>query len=168
MPTGGIVVGERIIMEFKRVTNEHDGLRHIRAGDMDAGTAAKEYFGKNAVIDTRVNAHYFAPVDPEPVGTVTIRARESFYVYDLSPSHRTRVEILRATAIDIVQSAGVDVTNQVQILPLAQHMAERTGCTIKTAKIRIAEAVRRMRHPDWQPPERGGKREGAGRPSGSD
>lgn len=75
-----------------------------------------------------------------------------------------RVAYLRAAAIEIVQSSGVDVTEPVKILPLAQQLVKCAGCTLKTAKIRIAEAVRRMRHPDWQPPERGGARPGAGRP----
>ena len=91
--------------------------------------------------------------------------RAPYWRYNKQLSSKERIEEIRSVAIDIVQSSGVDVTVQVQILPLAKQLAKRTGCTLKTAKIRIAEAVRRICHPDWTQPERGGKREGAGRPT---
>ncbi|MCP4394909.1 MAG: hypothetical protein GY804_11685 [Alphaproteobacteria bacterium] len=49
--------------------------------------SAEERHGKNAVVKTSLNAYHFAPFwqDVEkygdPVGTVTVRQRESFYIY---------------------------------------------------------------------------------------
>jgi hypothetical protein len=82
----------------------------------------------------------------------------------ITGSGKRRTQMLRDAAINVVQSSGVDVTERVDILPLAKILAEQQDCTVKTAKLRIAEAVRSLRHPDWQPPERGGSRPGAGRP----
>lgn len=51
-----------------------------------------------------------------------------------------------------------------QLTAFAHQLAEDMECHIETARIHIAKALRRMRSPDWTPFNRGGKREGAGRP----
>lgn len=88
----------------------------------------------------------------------------SYKFSSAGPSGEARVSAIRNAAIQFVQASGVDVTNRVDILALAKPFAKQEECTVKTAKLRIAEAVRRMRHPDWKAPERGGSRPGAGRP----
>ena len=39
------------------------------------------------------------------------------------------------------------------------------SCHRDTARNHVARAARRQRHPDWEPPQWGGKRPGAGRPA---
>lgn len=46
----------------------------------------------------------------------------------------------------------------------AVRLMDATGCTYMTARKHIARAAERKRHPDYEPPEWGGKRPGAGRP----
>lgn len=118
-------------------------------------------FGGDVDRDCRWVQHSDAPA---PVGEEGDELPTRAAIIILESGNR-RAQMLRDAAIDVVQSAGVDITDRVDILPLAKILAEQADCTVKTAKIRIAEAVRRMRHPDWKAPERGGARPGAGRPT---
>lgn len=80
------------------------------------------------------------------------------------------LEILDA-AYDIIETAKVDITEAVDILPLAKQLAEQTGCHITTAKKNVAKAIRQKRGQlagAWGDEPQGGwggYRPGAGRPS---
>lgn len=79
----------------------------------------------------------------------------------------SRTTTLQALAADILAASGIDPKRQTtrpQRLALARELAKRGKCHISTAKHHIARAMRRARHPDWQPPQHGGARPGAGRP----
>lgn len=67
---------------------------------------------------------------------------------------------------DTGQLAGVDIggnilNNDEVIAALIQEF----GCHRDTARSHVAKAARRQRHPDWTPPQHGGRRIGAGLPS---
>lgn len=47
-------------------------------------------------------------------------------------------------------------------------LMEEFGCVKSTARSHVARAARRKRHPDYQVPQRGGRREGAGNPQYTD
>lgn len=76
---------------------------------------------------------------------------------------KARSEELQTLAAEILAASGVDVTERVEIRPLAKLMSDKAGCHYTTAKQHIARAVRRARgklvEPGW-----GGYRVGAGRP----
>lgn len=61
---------------------------------------------------------------------------------------------------------GIDVGGEIlnQEEAIATLMSE-LGCRRDTARNHVAKAARRQRHPDWTPPQWGGKRPGAGRPA---
>lgn len=65
----------------------------------------------------------------------------------------------------IVIDQGVDITQQIAILPLAKLLIAETGCSIDTAKQHIARAVRRLRG-EWVEARHGGLRPGGGSPKG--
>lgn len=64
---------------------------------------------------------------------------------------------------------GVDIGGQIlnEEEAVAALMAE-FGCTRQTARNHVARAARRKRHPDYQVPQRGGRRPGAGSPQFTD
>lgn len=70
---------------------------------------------------------------------------------------------LQAAAMDLVRKSGADITEKVNLRPLAKNLVESTGCSYNIAKQHVAKAVRRQRgelvERGW-----GGKREDAGRP----
>jgi len=74
-------------------------------------------------------------------------------------------EAIYAAAVALVEP--VDVSEAVEIRPLAHKLVEAIGCNYDTAKRHIAKAVRRKRgelvklHQGW-----GGPREGSGFPKG--
>ena len=75
---------------------------------------------------------------------------------------KERSDAMQARAMEIVEVAPDGrLANTTD--PAITLMAE-FGCTKKTARHHIARAARRKRHPDYQPPEWGGYRPGAGRP----
>lgn len=76
-----------------------------------------------------------------------------------SKAHRA---FIAAAAASLLVERGVDVTEQVTIYPLAQELAQRTGCHFDTARRHIAQQVRLRRGEltaAW-----GGERPGSGRP----
>lgn len=80
-----------------------------------------------------------------------------------APNSRGRVVELRAAAKALLIEQGVNVEEQVVVLPLAKILKERENCSIDAAKRHIARAVRLARGEISQ--ERwGGYRPGAGRP----
>lgn len=76
-----------------------------------------------------------------------------------------RVGWIEAQAWRIVSGAGVDFMQQVKLLPLAKLLVAATGCSIDKAKQHVAKSVRRLRGEYVSIAQRGGKREGAGRPA---
>lgn len=83
-----------------------------------------------------------------------------------------RTEQIQTSAQDIVSGAGgpcaIDELEEKPRTNLLRDMAKalvvKENCNPMTARSHIAKALRRMRDPNWQPPQRGGKRPGAGRP----
>jgi hypothetical protein len=67
---------------------------------------------------------------------------------------------LGATWID---SLSLDESNKIRAA-LASILEVQADVHRETARKHIAKAMRRQRHPDWQPPAWGGPRPGAGRP----
>lgn len=76
---------------------------------------------------------------------------------------KARSEELRAAARALITARGIDVRQQVAILPLAKQLRVETGCDISTAKKHVTLAVMHARglisEARW-----GGVRPGAGRP----
>jgi hypothetical protein len=78
-----------------------------------------------------------------------------------------------AAAVTALTESGADITDAVEILPIAKTVAARTGCHIDTAKRATAKAVRRARFaslPDEQQEEInswGGSRPNSGPPNGN-
>ncbi len=80
-------------------------------------------------------------------------------------------EFILRTAEEIVGQFGIEKLDE---MPLKEANAQRvvfkyqvarlTGCHLETARRNVARACRRLRHPDRREPQRGGPREGAGRP----
>lgn len=85
---------------------------------------------------------------------------------------KKRTEEIFAVAVAIVSEFGIEnldsfvslVARKAQLVAMAHQHAAATGVTFETSRQYIARACRRMRSPDWQPPQRGGARNGAGRP----
>lgn len=79
-----------------------------------------------------------------------------------------RSATIAALAAETLAASGVDVRADTasQRLALARTLATRAKCHISTAKRHMARAICKIRHPDYVAPQHGGKREGAGRPSG--
>lgn len=71
---------------------------------------------------------------------------------------------IEAQAWRVVSRAGVDFAKQTKILPLAKQLRDLTGCSLDKGKQHIAKALRRMRGEYVAIAQRGGQREGAGRP----
>lgn len=72
---------------------------------------------------------------------------------------------IEAQAWRVVSRAGVDFAEQTKILPLAKQLRDLTGCSLDKGKQHIAKALRPMRGEYIEIAQRGGKREGAGRPA---
>jgi len=75
---------------------------------------------------------------------------------------KKRTQQLAAIAAEILAESGVDVSQRVEIRPLAKLMKARCDAHYETCKRHIARAVRRARGEmagQW-----GGRRPGAGRP----
>lgn len=75
---------------------------------------------------------------------------------------------IEAHAWLIVTRNGVDIRISGKILPLAKQLVEETGCSLDKAKQHIAKAIRRLRGELMDIVQRGGKRDGAGRPKADD
>lgn len=85
---------------------------------------------------------------------------------------KRRSEQIFNAAMGLVEEFGIEKLDDMsqparkaQLASFAHLLAEQMECHIETARIHIAKACRRMRHPDWKAPERGGSRPGAGRPA---
>jgi hypothetical protein len=77
---------------------------------------------------------------------------------------KARSQEILSAAHSILDEQNVDITEGVEILPLAKILEPRVRCHIDTAKKAIAKAVRQKRGQlvaEW-----GGAREGAGYPKG--
>lgn len=76
---------------------------------------------------------------------------------------KERSEAIQQAARRLLEERGVDVNEQVRILPLAKDLKTQTKCDISTAKKHVLMAVLHARglisEKRW-----GGYREGAGRP----
>lgn len=80
-----------------------------------------------------------------------------------SPTGKARSEQYATVARSIIEDDGMDhVTNGGKLLPLATKMMDATGCSVDTAKRHLVKQLRLMRGEIVA--QRGGKREGAGRP----
>lgn len=77
---------------------------------------------------------------------------------------KARSEELQTAARALLKARGVDVTQEVRILPLAKELKAQTDCDISTAKKHVTMAVLHARgllsESRW-----GGVRPGAGRPA---
>jgi hypothetical protein len=80
----------------------------------------------------------------------------------MAKNTKERSETIQARALEIVKLAedGRCLNSHESIAQLMKEL----GCTKETARRHVARASRRQRHPDYQPPQWGGKRPGAGRP----
>jgi hypothetical protein len=67
---------------------------------------------------------------------------------------------LRATGRLRGQDIGGEIINETEAIVA---LAKEFECHPRTAKRHVVRAARRKRHPDWQPPGWGGRRERAGR-----
>lgn len=74
------------------------------------------------------------------------------------------VAIVSAFGINRLDGMDNPAARKANLVAMAHQLVANTGVTLETSRSYIAKACRRMRSPDWQPPERGGARDGAGRP----
>lgn len=74
------------------------------------------------------------------------------------------VAIVEAFGLQRLDAMDNPTARKAQLVAMAHQHVQQTGVTFETARQYIAKACRRMRSPDWQPPARGGARNGAGRP----
>jgi len=88
---------------------------------------------------------------------------------------KTRKRKLEQAAIEIVEAFGIERLDKMQgdarrvaLRQMYHELEAAQGCHYDTAKRHIARACRRLRHPDYKPPQWGGQRQNAGRPSHSD
>jgi len=77
---------------------------------------------------------------------------------------KNRTQQLASLAAEILAESGVDVSQQVEIRPLAKLMQARCDAHYETCKRHIARAIRRAQ--GETPRQWGGPRPGAGRPKG--
>lgn len=63
----------------------------------------------------------------------------------MTPATRTRYNELTFAAREVVAASGVDISQPVNVLPLAKQVVERTGCGIDAAKRHVARAIRLAR-----------------------
>ena len=81
-------------------------------------------------------------------------------------STKKRSEQLAIAARATIEQHGMShVTEGGKLLPLAKMMMDATGCSVDTAKRHLAKQFRLMSGELLTIDGRGGKREGAGRPS---
>lgn len=86
---------------------------------------------------------------------------------------RERHNEIQDAAMKIVASYGIARLDAIEGLTArnaiiggwAHQLAAEQGITYETARRHVTRAIRRQRHPDWQPASWGGTRDGAGRPS---
>lgn len=77
----------------------------------------------------------------------------------------SRVEAYRFLGIT-GKLKGIDVGGEIVNYDEAvATLISEFDCHRDTARNHVAKAARRQRHPDWTPPQWGGKRPGAGRPA---
>lgn len=84
----------------------------------------------------------------------------------------SRSERIQSAAMEAIEFIGVKRLDDMSrneyrdfMRPVYARFAKEQGCHIDTAKRHLARAMRRQRDPNWAPPQRGGAREGAGRPA---
>jgi hypothetical protein len=82
------------------------------------------------------------------------------------PTGKERSEYLQSFAKQMLLDTNFDVWQPVNWRKLAPVMAEQAQCHSETAKRHLAKAARRLR--GEYVAQRGGKREGAGRPKDDD
>lgn len=58
---------------------------------------------------------------------------------------KTRSLEIYAAAVAALTESGADITDAVDVLPIAKVVEARTGCHVYTAKRHVAKAVRRAR-----------------------
>lgn len=76
------------------------------------------------------------------------------------PNRMKAFQFLRDTG----ELAGIDVGGEsLNDKEAIAALIREFGCHRDTARYHVAKAARRKRHPDWTPPQHGGKRSGAGR-----
>ena len=78
-------------------------------------------------------------------------------------SKKDRTDALQAHARQMLTERNFDVNQPADLRTLAPLMVEQTGCHRETARRHLAKAARRLR--GEYVAQRGGKRDGAGRPA---